>query len=61
MIDGFVNVIYLYDDHAKLILNYKNDTQTITFDELKGSDFNDVTAPKVPIFFRKSGLLLYLF
>lgn len=34
-----------YDDHAKLILNYKNDTQTITLDELNGSDFNDVTAP----------------
>lgn len=45
MIDGFVNAIYLYDDHAKLILNYKNDTKTITLDELQGSDFNSVTAP----------------
>lgn len=43
LIDGFVNAIYLYDDHAKLILNYKNDTKTITLDELQGSDFNSVT------------------
>ena len=46
LIDGFVNAIYLYDDHAKLLLNYKNDTKTITLDELQGSDFNSVTAPK---------------
>ena len=46
LIDGFVNAIYLYDDHAKLILNYKNDTKTITLDELQGSDFNSVTAPR---------------
>ena len=46
LIDGFVNAIYLYDDHAKLILNYKNDTKTITLDELQGSDFNSVTAPE---------------
>ena len=45
LIDGFVNAIYLYDDHAKLILNYKNDTKTITLDERQGSDFNSVTAP----------------
>ncbi len=38
---GFVHT------RKKLILNYKNDTQTITLDELKGSDFNDVTAPKI--------------
>ena len=50
LIDGFVNAIYLYDDHAKLILNYKNDTKTITLDELQGSDFNSVTAPKHPNF-----------
>ena len=46
LIDGFVNAIYLYDDHAKLILNYKNDTKTITLDELQGSDFNSVTVPQ---------------
>ncbi len=50
LIDGFVNAIYLYDDHAKLILNYKNDTKTITLDELQGSDFNSVTAPKAKAF-----------
>ena len=52
LIDGFVNAIYLYDDHAKLILNYKNDTKTITLDELQGSDFNSVTAPKNSTDFR---------
>ena len=50
LIDGFANAIYLYDDHAKLILNYKNDTKTITLDELQGSDFNSVTAPKKHLF-----------
>ena len=50
LIDGFVNAIYLYDDHAKLILNYKNDTKTITLDELQGSDFNSVTAPRATAF-----------
>ena len=49
LIDGFVNAIYLYDDHAKLLLNYKNDTKTITLDELQGSDFNSVTAPEDPL------------
>ena len=39
-----------FTDHAKLILNYKNDTKTITLDELQGSDFNSVTAPKVIAF-----------
>lgn len=46
LIDGFVNAIYLYDDHAKLILNYKNDVQTITLEELNSSDFNSLSAPK---------------
>lgn len=45
LIDGFVNAIYLYDDHAKLILNYKNDVKTIPLEELNSSDFNSLSAP----------------
>ena len=61
LIDGFVNAIYLYDDHAKLILNYKNDTKTITLDELQGSDFNSVTAPNEHSFYGCSFILYRLY
>ncbi len=50
MIDGFVNAIYLYDGHAKLILNYKNETKTRKLDELKGEEGKSVTATKKHLF-----------
>lgn len=36
LIDTFVNAIFLYDDKLVLTFNFKDGTQTITFDELKG-------------------------
>ena len=45
LIDGFVNAIYLYDDYAKLLCNYKDGTLTITFDELSGLDINSFGTP----------------
>lgn len=64
LIDGFVNAIYLYDDHAKLILNYKNDVQTITLDEINCSDFNSLCAPRIMSYFvekQNTTFLLFLF
>lgn len=53
LIDTFVNAIYLYDDKLVLTFNYKDRTNTITFDDLKaaldgkntGSDLDCLTAP----------------
>ena len=55
LIDTFVNAIFLYDDKLVLTFNFKDGTQTITFDELKltgltetgkGSDMDGFGAPK---------------
>ena len=54
MIDTFVNAIFLYDDKMVITFNYKDGTDTITFDDLKaaldkektGSDLDCSTAPK---------------
>ena len=53
MIDTFVNAIFLYDDKMVITFNYKDGTDTITFDDLKaaldkentGSDLDCLTAP----------------
>ena len=53
LIDTFVNAIFLYDDKMVITFNYKDGTDTITFDDLKaaldkekrGSDLDCLTAP----------------
>ena len=53
MIDTFINAIFLYDDKMVITFNYKDGTDTITFDDLKtaldkekaGSDLDCSTAP----------------
>ena len=53
LIDTFVNAIFLYDDKMVITINYKDGTDTITFDGLKaalnkkntGSDLDCSTAP----------------
>ena len=53
LIDTFINAIFLYDDKMVITFNYKEETMTITFDDLKtalanqktGSDFDCSTAP----------------
>ena len=53
LIDTFVNAIFLYDDKIVITFNYKDGTDTITFDDLKtaladmktGSDLDCSTAP----------------
>ncbi len=53
LIDTFINAIFLYDDKMVITFNYKEGTDTITFDDLKaspaaeksGSDLDCLTAP----------------
>ena len=53
LIDTFINAIFLYDDKLVITFNYKDGTDTITFDDLKaaldkentGSDLDCSTAP----------------
>ncbi len=38
LIDSFVNAVYVYNDKIILIFNYKDGTETITLDDINGSD-----------------------
>ena len=60
IIDSFINAIYLYDDYATLICNFKDGTTTITFDELKSSDINSLTPPRATRLNSLSNELLFL-
>ena len=53
LVDTFINAIYLYDDKVLIAFNYKEGTQTITFEEAaqaaskeNGSDLDCFTAPE---------------
>ena len=53
LVDTFINSIYLYDDKVLIAFNYKEGTQTITFEEAaqaaskeNGSDLDCFTAPR---------------
>ena len=53
LVDTFINSIYLYDDKVLITFNYKEGTQTITFEEAaqaaskeNGSDLDCFTAPE---------------
>ena len=71
MIDTFVNAIFLYDDKMVITFNYKDGTDTITFDDLKaaldkektGSDLDCLTAPsenpESPLSARLSGFYYF--
>lgn len=51
LVDLFVNSIIIYDDHIKFFFNYKEHTETITFDELNNcSDLPDSPRPKGQLF-----------
>ena len=54
LVDTFINAIYLYDDKVLITFNYKEGTQTITFEEAaqaaskgNGSDLDCLTAPDI--------------
>lgn len=44
MIDSFVNAVYVYDDKIILTFNYQDGTETITLDDINGSDL-EASAP----------------
>ena len=53
LVDTFINAIYLYDDKVLITFNYKEGTQTITFEEAaqaaskgNGSDLDCLAAPE---------------
>ena len=56
LIDGFINAIFLYDDKMLITFKYKEDTKTITFEDVKnevsancsGSALDCKSAPKNP-------------
>ena len=55
LVDTFINSIYLYDDKVLITFNYKEGTQTITFEEAaqaaskgNGSDLDCIPAPNPP-------------
>ena len=55
LIDTFINAVFLYDDKLVLTYNFREETETITFDDLKnklregfsGSDMSSVAAPNL--------------
>ena len=70
LIDTFVNAIFLYDDKLVLTYNFREGTETITFDDLKnklgegfsGSDMSSVAAPaKKPCDFSKNRRAFVIF
>lgn len=53
LIDTFINAVYLYDDKVLITFNYKEGTETVSFDEAteaavkgKGSDMDCLGAPE---------------
>ena len=53
LVDTFINAIYLYDDKVLITFNYKEGTQTVTFEEAaevaskgNGSDLDCIPAPR---------------
>ena len=45
LIDGFVNSIYLYDDHFVITYNYKGQSKTVTFEEVNSSPLTSKGSP----------------
>ncbi len=46
LIDGFVNSIYLYDDHFVITYNYKGQSKTVSFEELNSSPLTSKGSPQ---------------
>lgn len=46
LIDCFVNALYLYDDKLVLIFNYKDGSETISFDLFQSSDLYKSSSPR---------------
>lgn len=48
LVDSFVNAVYVYDDKIILTFNYQDGTETITLDDINGSDLEAECPPNVP-------------
>ena len=46
LVDSFVNSVYLYDDHCIITFNYKNQSRTVTFNDVKSSSLTSAGSPK---------------
>ena len=60
VIDIFVNSVYVYKDKLVITYNYKNGTETVTFDDINkalGSDIESDPAPIKPRFFNGALIL----
>ena len=55
LINSFLNSVYLFDDKIIIDCNYKDGTETITFEEIEnsalGSDLRSLAAPKTTRFY----------
>lgn len=70
LIDVFVNAIYLYDDRAVLVFNYKDGSKTVSLEDINrsfegfsGSDLGAGAPPTKQTCFierEKTGLLLFI-
>lgn len=47
LIDYFVNSVYVFDDRLVLTFNYKENTETVNFNNIKGSTFEAKGQPKI--------------
>ena len=45
LVDSFVNSVYLYDDHCIITFNYKNQSRTVTFNDVKSSSLTSAGSP----------------
>ena len=66
LVDTFINSIYLYDDKVLITFNYKEGTQTITFEEAaqaaskgNGSDLDCIPAPEKAV--KSKDFMAFLF
>lgn len=50
LIDSFVNAVYVYDDKIILTFNYQDGTETITLDDINGSDLGAGAPPEAGLF-----------
>ena len=46
LIDSFVNSVTIFDDHILIMFNYKEDSERVTFDEIKSLDLKSVEGPR---------------
>ena len=60
LIDIFVNAVYVYDDKIILTFNYRDGTETITLNDIAGSDLGVEPPPKTDHKAKPYGLFSYM-